>query len=259
MDNLNEKTFDQLPLELKEKILDYVNDYCYPIISFSEEEFAFSDSEEEEENNQLVEDCDISKYNYILSCVCREFYHIIKRLRTSNKKMKTPTYISLHNLSMLKWCRSQGCPWHKDTCVRSAARGNLELLRFVRTQNPPAPWTDDVLSEAARNGQLEILQWAHANNYPWDSSVCAGAAEFGYLDILQWLRNNGCPWNPETCFKAASGGHLNVLKWAHDNGCPWNKYTSMGAIIGHCPDILKWLHDNGCPSYDMNLPKSITI
>ena len=95
------------------------------------------------------------------------------------------------HLDVLKWARSEGCPWNSWTCTN-----------------------------AARNGYLDILKWARANGCPWDAWTCAYAANDGHLDVLKWLRSADCPWDTKTYAFAAENGHLDILKWARENGCP---------------------------------------
>ena len=68
---------------------------------------------------------------------------------------------------------------------------NIELLKWARSNN--CPWNKQVYSNAAMNGHLEVLKWARDNGCPWDKRVCLYAMENGYLEVLQWARDNGCP------------------------------------------------------------------
>ena len=95
---------------------------------------------------------------------------------------------------------------------------NIELLKWARSNN--CPWNKQVCSIAAMNGHLEVLKWSRNNGCPWDEEVCSNAAMNGHLEVLKWARNNGCPWDKQVCVYAAMDGHLRVLKWARDNGCP---------------------------------------
>lgn len=66
------------------------------------------------------------------------------------------------------------------------------------------------------HSQLEVLQWLRAQNppCPWDEGSCARAAEGGHLEVLQWLRARSppCPWNEWSCARAASRSRLGVLQ-----------------------------------------------
>lgn len=132
-------------------------------------------------------------------------------------------------------------------CASVAFVGRFDILRWLRSQDPPCPWDDCTTSEAASGGYFDMMKWAHENGCPWDSSVCTGAAEGGYLEILQWAREHGCPWSTWTCAFAAGGGHLVIIQWAHSQGCPWDKHTcSYAAANGHL-HVLQWARSQGCP------------
>ena len=48
---------------------------------------------------------------------------------------------------------------------------------------------------AALSGYMEVLQWLRAQDppCPWDERTCACAAEAGNVDVLQWLRAQDPP------------------------------------------------------------------
>ena len=95
------------------------------------------------------------------------------------------------DLDIMKWARSQGCPFGRWTCAY-----------------------------AAKAGHLELLKWARSQGCRWDIWTCMYAAEGGHLELLKWARSQGCPWDEDTCSYAARGGHLELLKWARSQGCP---------------------------------------
>jgi len=63
------------------------------------------------------------------------------------------------HLEVLKWLRSQDppCPWDYLTCHKAAERGHLEVLKWLRSQDPPCPWDYLTRSWAAREGYLEMF------------------------------------------------------------------------------------------------------
>ena len=83
-------------------------------------------------------------------------------------------------------------------------------------------------SRAAMGGHLNVLQWLRSQNPPcvWDECACSGAAMGGHLGVLQWLRSQDppCPRNRWACSRAVMGGHLDVLQWlrSQDPPCPWD-------------------------------------
>ena len=109
----------------------------------------------------------------------------------------------------------------RDFCNLAALEGDLNLIKWARTNG--CPWNTHTCAYAARYDHLEVLQWARTNDCPWDEWTCSSAAQGGHLEVLKWLRANGCPWNENTCAQATSSGHLEVLQWAISNGCPYDR------------------------------------
>ena len=101
----------------------------------------------------------------------------------------------------------------------AARGGNLEVLKWARSQDPPCPWSEETCREAAWNGHLDVLKWARSEDPP-------------------------CPWNGETCYYAVLGGHLEVLKWARaqDPPCPWSRSDcrAEASMHGH-QHVIDWI------------------
>ena len=115
----------------------------------------------------------------------------------------------------------------------AASHGHLEVLKWLRSEG--CPWDASACRSAARGGHLEVLKWLRKEGCPWDERTCERAASRGHLDVLKFAYENGCPWNEETCEKAARGGHLDVLQWAIDNGCPYEvNDTTRPALQSLC-------------------------
>ena len=98
---------------------------------------------------------------------------------------------------MLKWARSEGCPWDKYVCTYAAKNGYLEILKYARSEG--CPWDENVCSYAALNGHIEILKWARSEGCPWNYLTCSFAVRNGHMEILEWARSEGCQWDVETC------------------------------------------------------------
>ena len=109
----------------------------------------------------------------------------------------------------------------------ACAGGNLEIMKWLRSEG--CPWNASACNGAAWGGHLEILKWLRSKGCPWDWRSCSRAAGGGHLETLKWLRSEGCPWNQYACSGAAWGGHLEVLKWLRSEGCPWDKCMLKGS------------------------------
>ena len=35
------------------------------------------------------------------------------------------------------------CPWNEATCAAAATVGHLDVLKWLRSQDPPCPWNDE--------------------------------------------------------------------------------------------------------------------
>jgi hypothetical protein len=71
----------------------------------------------------------------------------------------------------------------------------VEVLQWLRAQDPPCPWDERTFRRAARNGRLEVLQWLRAQDppCPWDARALAYATEEGHDDVVAWLNAQNAP------------------------------------------------------------------
>jgi hypothetical protein len=114
------------------------------------------------------------------------------------------------SVSLMEWAVSMGC----------------RFKSLSPDVDSPYPFSSTVLNWTARGGHLEVLQWLRAQDplCPWDSGSCSAAAAHGHLEVLQWLRAQDppCPWDSDACIEAAVLSDLEVLQWlrAQDPPCP---------------------------------------
>jgi hypothetical protein len=159
------------------------------------------------------------------------FLSLVQRVYSGEVKRPTVCSGAARNgqLDVLRWLRAQDppCPWDEMACAFAAQNGHLNVLKWLRSQDPPCPWNQIACTYAAEKGYLEVLQWMRAQvpPCPWGVWTCIRAAEKGYLEVLQWMRAQvpPCPWEEQVCLVTARNGHLNVLQWvrAQDPPCPW--------------------------------------
>ena len=71
-------------------------------------------------------------------------------------------------MEVLKWLRSEGCPWGEWTCKTAAKHGHLEVLKWLRSQDPPCPWDEWACTKAAQGGHLDVLKWLIENDCPYE-------------------------------------------------------------------------------------------
>lgn len=98
-------------------------------------------------------------------------------------------------LDIMQWARELDppCPWDSGSCsgacIAAAQHGYLGILRWLRSQG--CPWGPMMCLAVSREGHLNVLQWARAQHppCPWDPLMCAEAAEiYGRRDVLEWLQ-----------------------------------------------------------------------
>jgi hypothetical protein len=98
--------------------------------------------------------------------------------------------------------------YDQNTCAAATSGGHLEILQWLRGQDPPAPWDTDECVYATENGHLNVLQWLRVQ----DEFTCVYSAKNGHLYVLQWL----CNHNPAASLDtkayayAAKNGHLDM-------------------------------------------------
>ena len=103
--------------------------------------------------------------------------------------------------------RSKCYRWNEFTCVNAAVKGNLDIIQWLRSQDPPCPWNEKTCEATIVNGHLKTLQWVISQGCPLSKKMCDFAVIHENLTMLQWLRmqNPPCPWDEDTCSYAALG------------------------------------------------------
>jgi hypothetical protein len=160
-----------------------------------------------------------TEYNYI---------HLLEQI-----KLKNPAFI-----------------WDKSYSLDNAASsGHLQVMQWLRSQNPPCPWSSFVWHCAAEAGHLHILKWLRIQDLPrqWNESTCTMETQSGDLHfILQWLRSQNPPypwWCSKSCTAAAYHGHLHILQWLRSQNppCPWNINECIKVVKPENSHIIEWL------------------
>ena len=81
------------------------------------------------------------------------------------------------------------CPWYSENvCFLAALHGHLEVLRWARSQG--CPWNKSLTWTAAMSGQLKVLVWLIKEECPYNKRQCREAAARGgerARKVLEWL------------------------------------------------------------------------
>jgi len=152
------------------------------------------------------------------------------------------------DLELLRWLRKHEAPCDACACVAAAAEaGHVDVLLWLARKGCAAPASSCACDAAARIGNLGALQAMRANGFPWGTSTCAAAAGGGHLELLAWAHANGCPFDEEACYAAALGGHVAALAWLRKMGGEWTAMTAAFAAGAGQLDTLRYLSLHGCP------------
>ena len=153
------------------------------------------------------------------------------------------------HIHILEWlCESDGtahvCP---ELCALAAYKGHLPVLQYFREKaGLLCPWDIKSYNEAARRGNVYVLKWLRTadSRCSWDVTTCAAAAMEGQLTTLMWLRDENCPWDLSTLQTAAKAGHKHILELLKESNYFENFWTKeilhIAAGKGYVA-ILKWL------------------
>ena len=115
-------------------------------------------------------------------------YNIIDKLSEYELSLIAAKY---GYLNIIKWLRAQNppCPWSHETCSVAASHGQFEVLQWLRTQDPPCPWSPDVFNGVVLSCNIEMLQWLITQNppCPYDNMIFEIANDNGNLQVLELL------------------------------------------------------------------------
>lgn len=92
-------------------------------------------------------------------------------------------------LELLQWLNENKiCPFQVWTFEAAAEKGYVEVLKWLRSQDPPCPWSERTCELAAQYGQTEVLKWVQLQDPHWmDEYVWDAAYRGGHSNVLQWL------------------------------------------------------------------------
>ena len=144
--------------------------------------------------------------------------------------------------------------WYEKTCSNAALKGNLNALKYMRSKG--CEWDKNSLINVIQNGHFHVVEYCLANDCPMETSdVCQFAIDYKdheqALRMLKLLRNFSVPWNIETCNRAASAGNLTALKWAVSEGCSLNlSMCAYNAAESGNIEILEWIKSRGGNIWD---------
>lgn len=245
--------------ELKIEVLPSFDQYLYP---WEKDKYLYTDTRdplyldepELEAMTGAVEGGNTENLMFLQSCgISLKTQHLYAAIRCDNAEMVAHIYqhftdrykyqknlfcelaCKYGSLKSLQLLRMQGCPWSQSCTQRACKNGRLEILKWMREQQPPCPWNAECCKNAAWyatfHRDLSVLRWLRSQDppCPWDTECMTMASwwanMYDNLEVLQWLRGQDppCPWDEASFFMASRAAtNLKVVRWLYENGCPFN-------------------------------------
>ena len=139
-------------------------------------------------------------------------------------------YAAKHGLSLVKWLRSQECPWDSNLYIYAALYGHIDLLEWAEKNGCP----------------MDIAQPSNLENHDINRCICCSAATNGSLEVMKWVISHGFSWHDlimNRLLKSKNNERLKTFLWALDQGCPWNSdIYCMLSYYGRF-DIIKTMYN----------------
>ena len=136
--------------------------------------------------------------------------------------------------------------------LSSARNGQLRVLQWLQNAPGPEKGRKPVLEQecaefAAQAGHVEVLEWLRSQDppCPWSGFTAMKAAVHGHLDCLKCLRKHGCPFD-RVAVMAASQGHTKVLQWLTGEGLlSMDPMICTGALTSGNLECCEYLRQSG--------------
>ncbi len=146
--------------------------------------------------------------------------------------------------SVCDWLRINYCPWNENISMDVAARGHLNLLKWLYFHGYKLELLG-IPNIAVEKGHLDVIKWADEIGIKCTMNNYYSAAHYGHLHILEWLfqryENNIDIY--QICRHAGLNGRFNVIDWIYKQGWICNEIEMIDFVVfGGNLDIVKLLH-----------------
>ncbi len=139
------------------------------------------------------------------------------------------------NIKLLKLvCDSiKSLRMHKKMYEYAATNNHFEFIKLAReihTNEPVSKYSDSwnhrVCLNAAITGNLDMLKWLISQDCPAPDTICYSAAASGNIEMLEWLvEKEYCLWNKnDSCITlnalhiGIAAGHTKLVQWILEQG-----------------------------------------
>jgi len=85
-----------------------------------------------------------------------EMEELVSLYKKASKETRVAVFAAFGDVNGLRRLRNEGYPWCPLACRAAAEKGELEMLQWLRTQDPPCPWDWRTCFDAANSGHLEV-------------------------------------------------------------------------------------------------------
>ena len=129
---------------------------------------------------------------------------------------------------------AEGAEWgERDVMELAAIRGDLDLIKWLRSQDPPCEWNKKACIAAASANRWDLLRHLLSMGCPLDKENMLGAVA---CDPNDWRRG---PY-----LLGSWDGKFEILKWlAREHGCAFRGYWKHAHVrevvkaAGECSDF----------------------
>lgn len=173
----------------------------------------------------------------IMNKVSKNFQNVFKTYVSAREMIDYA--IQNNYIELLKYLRSLGYSWNKNSTVLAAKTGNFELIKWL---SQDGAWLSSLTcAEVSLHGNLEMVKWLRQNGCPWYIDTAVNAAKSKNYELLKWVTDEDCPCNSNICAALAENNDLEMLKWAHSKKYPIDMWSMFNAAKCGNTEMIEWL------------------
>lgn len=167
----------------------------------------------------------------------------------SDQYVRQPDLLDFVVSNAWPYYQNKGYYVEKSLDKVAATAGQLEILQWILSNNPPTFSVETCIVAAAEEGHLHVVTWLLETYKAWHvlDRACMFAVRAGHLHIIEYGLERGLKLNHEYMRHAIMRKSLPTVRWLHSKKCPWGTETYKVAALFDCIDILGYLYSNGCP------------
>jgi hypothetical protein len=166
-----------------------------------------------------------------------------------------------HNLELLQWLHSNGCPWSIDEVASAAVyKDNVDMLKWLHSVGPE--WSYELkqhlLFAACLCDHISIATWLREQRAQWPRSFVELLEREDYdemydndcwsVSAVQLAMSNGCGWGAWRCRDLKTL----LFKCAETHECSDSAHEDADCSVEWChkkwaEQLFAWAHEHGCP------------